>query len=174
MRCPSSWHGHFGRSAAAGADGRGDDPADHLQHAAGLPRAGVEQTLQGALGGLGIALLVYSLGRFFTLRETLSLKYALLAAGSIFFSLFQFGIGAQYLWRDWMWMEQHAGGLFSLMALCGSFPLHRACVTRLIGTRAATLCTRHTGQRFQPADARRRGGVAVLALAYALRSSTLA
>lgn len=132
-------------------------------------RALAEQTLQGALGGLGIALLVYSLGRFFTLRETLSLKYALLAAGSIFFSLFQFGIGAQYLWRDWMWMEQHAGGLFSLMALCGSFLFIEHALTRPIGTRAATLVhTRHTGRGFSRLMHGGAVGVAVLALAYAL------
>lgn len=132
-------------------------------------RALAEQTLQGALAGLGLALLVYSLGRFLTLRETLSLKYALLAAGSIFFSLFQFGIGAQYLWRDWMWMEQHAGGLFSLMALCGSFLFIEHALTRPVGGRSAALVhTRYTGPGFSRLM---RGGaviVAGVALAYAL------
>jgi diguanylate cyclase (GGDEF)-like protein len=80
-----------------------------------------EQMLQGLLGGLGLCLLVYSLGRGALLRESLSLKYALLIAGSLLFSLFQFGIGAQYLWRDMLWFERHAAGLFSLMALTGSF-----------------------------------------------------
>ncbi len=132
-------------------------------------RALGEQMLQGALAGLGLALLVYSLGRFVTLRETLSLKYALLAAGSIFFSLFQFGIGAQYLWRDWTWMEQHAGGLFSLMALCGSFLFIEHALTRPIGGRsAAPVATRYTGTRFTRLM---HGGavlVAVLAAAYLL------
>ena len=133
-------------------------------------RALAEQTLQGALGGLGIALLVYSLGRFFTLRETLSLKYALLAAGSIFFSLFQFGIGAQYLWRDWMWMEQHAGGLFPLMALCGSFLFIEHALTRPLNARSTSALEpgRYTGRGFSRLM---HGGavlVAVLAVAYAL------
>jgi diguanylate cyclase (GGDEF)-like protein len=132
-------------------------------------RALAEQTLQGALGGLGIALLVYSLGRFFTLRETLSLKYALLAAGSILFSLFQFGIGAQYLWRDWMWLEQHAGGLFSLMALCGSFLFIEHALTRPVsGRSAARVQTRYTGPGFSRLMHAGAALVAMLALAYAL------
>jgi diguanylate cyclase (GGDEF)-like protein len=132
-------------------------------------RALAEQTLQGALGGLGIALLVYSLGRFVTLRETLSLKYALLATGSIFFSLFQFGIGAQYLWRDWMWLEQHAGGLFSLMALCGSFLFIEHALTRQVGGRSAVLAhTRYTGLGFSRLMRAGAAVVAVLATGYAL------
>jgi diguanylate cyclase (GGDEF)-like protein len=132
-------------------------------------RALAEQTLQGALGGLGLALLVYSLGRFVTLRETLSLKYALLAAGSIFFSLFQFGIGAQYLWRDWIWMEQHAGGLFSLTALCGSFLFIEHALTRPINGRSAlTAQSRYTGRGFSRLMHAGAVLVAVLAAAYAL------
>jgi diguanylate cyclase (GGDEF)-like protein len=132
-------------------------------------RALAEQTLQGALGGLGLALLVYSLGRFLTLRETLSLKYALLAAGSIFFSLFQFGIGAQYLWRDWAWMEQHAGGLFSLMALCGSFLFIEHALTRPLGGRSAVrVHTRYTGRGFSRLMHGGAVTVALLGAAYAL------
>ena len=52
-----------------------------------------EQMLQGVLAGLGVCLLEYSLVRWASLRETLSLKYALLISGSLLFSLFQFGIG---------------------------------------------------------------------------------
>jgi len=84
-------------------------------------RAGRELLLQGVLGGLGLSLLVYSLGRWATLREALSLKYALLISGSMMFSVFQFGIGGQYLWRDGLWFERHAGELFSLLAITGSF-----------------------------------------------------
>lgn len=132
-------------------------------------RALAEQTLQGALAGLGLALLVYSLGRFVTLRETLSLKYALLAAGSIFFSLFQFGIGAQYLWRDWIWLEQHAGGLFSLTALCGSFLFIEHALTRPINGRSALPAqSRYTGRGFSRLMRAGAVLVAVLAVAYAL------
>ena len=84
-------------------------------------RALSEQMLQGLLAGLALSLLVYSLGRWITLRDSLSLKYALLVAGSMLFSMFQFGIGAQYLWRDVLWIERHAGSLFAMMAVVGSF-----------------------------------------------------
>jgi diguanylate cyclase (GGDEF)-like protein len=133
-------------------------------------RALAEQMLQGLLGGLGLALLVYSLGRWLTLRETLSLKYALLVSGSLLFSLFQFGIGAQYLWRDLIWMEQHAAGLFSLMALAGSFLFIEHALTRPLGHRPSPTAvpTRFTGRAFSRLM---RGGAvlsAVLAVAYLL------
>jgi diguanylate cyclase (GGDEF)-like protein len=114
-------------------------------------RALAEQMLQGVLGGLGLCLVVYSLGRFATLRDPLSLKYALLTSGSLLFSLFQFGIGAQYLWRDGLWIERHAGGLFSLMALTGSFLFIEHVLARPPGHRPASAAfapPRFAGRRF--------------------------
>jgi diguanylate cyclase len=130
-------------------------------------RALAEQMLQGLLGGLGLALLVYSLGRWLTLRETLSLKYALLVSGSLLFSLFQFGIGAQYLWRDLIWMEQHAAGLFPLMALAGSFLFIEHALTRPLGNRPppSALQSRFTGPLFS--QLMRGGAVLTTALAVA-------
>ncbi|MGY4831423.1 diguanylate cyclase domain-containing protein [Sphaerotilaceae bacterium SBD11-9] len=130
-------------------------------------RALAEQTLQGLLAGLGLALLVYSLGRWLTLRETLSLKYALLVSGSLLFSLFQFGIGAQYLWRDIVWIEQHAAGLFPLMALCGSFLFIEHALTQPLGSRPTPQA--HTGYTGRWFSRLMRSGavlVAVLAVAY--------
>lgn len=89
-------------------------PAFH-EHAMG------EQMLQGLLNGLGLCLLLYSLTQWLALREPLFAKYALLISGSLMFSLLQFGIGAQYVWTDMVWMELHAAGLSALMAACGSF-----------------------------------------------------
>ncbi|MDO8450223.1 MAG: diguanylate cyclase [Rhodoferax sp.] len=80
-----------------------------------------EQMLQGLLTGLALCLLVYSLAQWVTLREHLYLKYAILILGSLLFSLFQFGIGSQYVWRGNSWMELHAGGLAALIAATGSF-----------------------------------------------------
>jgi diguanylate cyclase (GGDEF)-like protein len=91
------------------------------QPAAFHARAMGEQMLQGLLGGLGLCLLLYSLSQWITLREPLFGKYAVLISGSLLFSLFQFGIGAQYLWPGNLWMERHAGGLAALLATCGSF-----------------------------------------------------
>eukprot|EP01137_Pigoraptor_chileana_P022851 Opistho-2@88241 len=84
-------------------------------------RAMGEQMLQGVLNGLGLCLLLYSLAQGLSLREPLFFKYALLISGSLLFSLLQFGIGAQYLWTDNIWMELHMGGLSAFIAACGSF-----------------------------------------------------
>ncbi len=80
-----------------------------------------ELLLQGLLNGVGLALLAYSLVKALVLRQTFFAKYALMISGSLLFSLLQFGIGAQYLWPDWPWMEHHAGGIAALLAACGSF-----------------------------------------------------
>ncbi|MGL4577206.1 MAG: diguanylate cyclase domain-containing protein [Burkholderiaceae bacterium] len=80
-----------------------------------------EQMLQGLLSGLALCLLIYSLVQWASLRESFFLKYGLLVFGTMMFSLLQFGIGTQFLWTDNIWMERHAAGISSLIALCGSF-----------------------------------------------------
>jgi diguanylate cyclase (GGDEF)-like protein len=84
-------------------------------------RALNEQMLQGLLTGLALCLLFYSLAQWLTLRDTLFLKYSLLLLGSLCFSLQLFGVGRQYLWGDWPWVEQHAAGFSALAAAAGSF-----------------------------------------------------
>ncbi len=84
-------------------------------------RALNEQLLQGLFTGLGVWLLLYSLLQWLTLRDSLYVKYALLISGSITFSIFQFGLGQQYLWTDNNWLELHAGGLSALIASTGTF-----------------------------------------------------
>ncbi len=84
-------------------------------------RALGEQMLQGILTGLALCLLVYSLAQWVTLGEHLFVKYAILITGSLLFSLLHFGIGAQYIWRDNVWIEFHVGGLSALIAATGSF-----------------------------------------------------
>ncbi len=86
-----------------------------------MGRALREQMLQGVLTGLALCLLVYSLAQWVSLRDALFIQYALLISGSLLFSLQFFGVGAQYLWTDNLWMERHASGLAALMATCGSF-----------------------------------------------------
>lgn len=80
-----------------------------------------EQMLQGVLGGLGLCLLMYSFAQWMTLREPFFLKYCVMISGSLVFSLMHFGIGMQFLWRDQIGIEQHAGGMSALIALVGSF-----------------------------------------------------
>jgi diguanylate cyclase (GGDEF)-like protein len=84
-------------------------------------RALAEQMLQGVLTGLALCLLLYSLAQWLSLREHLFFKYAILISGSLMFNLLQFGIGAQYLWVDNVWMEMRAGGLSAMLAATGSF-----------------------------------------------------
>ncbi len=79
-------------------------------------RALNEQLLQGALAGLGLFLLLYSLAQWVHLRESLYLKYALLVFFSVLFSVHFFGIGEMYLWTDHAWPERHLAGVTSLMA----------------------------------------------------------
>ena len=76
----------------------------------------LEQVLQGALGGLGVFLLIFSLIQWYHLRESLYLKYALLVVCSTVFSLHFFGIGEMYLWKDVEWVDQHFAGITSMLA----------------------------------------------------------
>ncbi len=75
-----------------------------------------EQMLQGFLTSLAVCLLLYSLMQWFSLHESLYLKYCLLVFFSALFSVHFFGLGAQYLWTDNFWMERHMAGITSLCA----------------------------------------------------------
>jgi diguanylate cyclase (GGDEF)-like protein len=117
-------------------------PSAFVSHALG------EQMLQGLLTGLGLCLVLYSLMQWITLRERLYLKYLLLTGSSLVFSIYQFGIGAQYVWTDNTWIELHAGGLSALLASGGTFlfvehalrgPSRRPWFARVMKTGAALL-----------------------------------
>ena len=86
-------------------------------HSTGL----AEQMLQGLLLGISLCLVFYSLGQWASSRERLFLKYVLLVSGSITFTLLQLGVGAQYLWTDNLWIEQHIAGLAAFTAIGGTF-----------------------------------------------------
>ncbi len=79
-----------------------------------------EQMLQGLLTSLALCLLFYSLLQWFSLREHLYLKYALLILSSALFSVHFFGIGELYLWTGSHWIEKHMAGISALMAACGT------------------------------------------------------
>jgi diguanylate cyclase len=80
-----------------------------------------EQLLQGLLIGAALCLIFYSLGQHASTRERLFGKYALLVFGSLSFTLLQLGIGAQYVWRDFFWIERHIAGISSMIAIGGTF-----------------------------------------------------
>lgn len=83
-------------------------------------RALNEQMLQGVLTCLMLLLVLYSLLQWWSLRESLYLKYALLVFASGMFSVHFFGIGEQYLWTDNRWVHAHAPGLSSVLAAIGT------------------------------------------------------
>lgn len=80
-----------------------------------------EQMLQGLLNGLALFLLAYSFIQWITQRDRLFAFYALVVIGSAGFSLQFFGIGAQFLWPDNVWVARHGGVAAGLTALAGSF-----------------------------------------------------
>lgn len=80
-----------------------------------------EQMLQGLLNGLAFFLLMYSLVQWVTQRDRMFGFYALVVLGSAAFSLQFFGLGAQFLWPNNLWMGRYAGLAAGLMALAGSF-----------------------------------------------------
>lgn len=79
-----------------------------------------EQVLQGLLSGLGLFLVLYSLSQWWSVRDGMFLRYALLTFASVMFSVAQFGHGAMYLWGDSQWFERHVPGLAALIASTGS------------------------------------------------------
>ncbi len=89
-------------------------------HSAFHSRALNEQMLQGVLTSLVVCLLLYSLLQWFSLREPLYIKYAILIFGSGLFSVHFFGIGEQYLWHGNIWLATHMAGLSSLIAAFGT------------------------------------------------------
>jgi len=81
----------------------------------------LEQLLQGALNGLALCLLAYSLIQWVGQRERLFGAYALVVLGSAGFSLHFFGIGPQFLWPGNDWLNKHVGIAAGLLSLAGSF-----------------------------------------------------
>lgn len=81
----------------------------------------VEHLLQGLVIGIALCLLGYSLFYGIVNRDTFFLKYATLVAGAIGTGLLQTGLGAQYLWTGWPWIETHIAGLATLTALLGTY-----------------------------------------------------
>lgn len=85
-----------------------------------LEDALTEQGLQGAMAGLALGLLFYSLLQWLAMRDIIFLHYAIFTLGSLCFSLQFFGLGAQYLWGDKPWVLLHASGLSGLTATVGA------------------------------------------------------
>ena len=96
-------------------------PITFMHPSAVLDDALGEQVLQGLLLGLRITLILYALGQWYTLREHLFGKYALLATGVTVYSVAWFGLAGQYLWPGNLWLLEHGAGLASALASCGAY-----------------------------------------------------
>ncbi len=96
-------------------------PIEFMQPSAFHNASVVEQMLRGMQVGFFLCMLMYSLAQWVGTRETLFLKYALLVTGSFMFSLLLSGVGAQWVWRDTFWFEQHMAGIGALVAVAGTF-----------------------------------------------------
>jgi signal transduction histidine kinase/DNA-binding response OmpR family regulator/HPt (histidine-containing phosphotransfer) domain-containing protein len=81
----------------------------------------VEQLLQGALFGLTMCLLMYSLAQWFNLRDRMFGAYALLVGGMTLYNTAWFGLGAEYLWGGNEWALVHMTGVASLLAATGAY-----------------------------------------------------
>ncbi|MDN4051978.1 response regulator [Massilia sp. YIM B02763] len=89
-----------------------------------------EQLLQGALIGLTICLLLYSLAQWANLRDGLFGAYALLVGGMALYNTAWFGLGAHYLWGGNEWATIHVTGMASLFAACGAYLFVRSVLKR--------------------------------------------
>ena len=81
--------------------------------------------------GLALCLRLSSVAQCASLRESLFGKYALLVAAGLWFSLLQFGLGAQFVWTDNLWLELHSAGLSALVVSTGSFVVIEQALTGL-------------------------------------------
>ncbi len=122
-----------------------------------LEDALAEQGLQGAMAGLALGLLFYSLLQWLALRDAIFFHYAVFTFGSLCFSLQFFGLGAQYLWGDRPWLLLHASGLSGLLAIVGALLFASQALKPASGSSLMTRC-------MQGAAA----ATAVCALAFAL------
>jgi len=90
-------------------------PVKFLKPAEFQSRANHEFLLQGMLIAIGLCLLVFSLQKWVSLKDSVYAKYAAVIVCHLMFSVHLFGLGAIYLWTDQPWIEVHMAGLSLLM-----------------------------------------------------------
>ena len=112
---------------------------DFTAHEAGV------QLLQGLLIGLALCMLVYSLAHWFSLRDRIFLQYALLVGGNVVFLVSYFGLGPQYLWRDWPQLSQQIAPLAVLVAVAAAAAFLRGALDTRALSRSGDLALRGIG-----------------------------
>lgn len=94
--------------------------------------------LQGALLGLGLAMLVFALTHWLNLRDGMFLQYAAMLGGNLVFMLSYFGIGPVYLWPDLPRLSGQVAPLAVLVsAAAGASFVSRALALRAESPRTA-------------------------------------
>jgi diguanylate cyclase (GGDEF)-like protein len=79
-----------------------------------------QSLLQGLMAGLSLCLLLGSLTRWLTTRDSVFLFYSLVVLGSTVYSLAFYGVGPQHLWSEVTWLEGNAAVLAAHVALAGA------------------------------------------------------
>ncbi|MBA4177625.1 MAG: GGDEF domain-containing protein [Leptothrix sp. (in: Bacteria)] len=103
-------------------------PAGYTSHES------ASQLLLGAIFGLGLCMLVYSLMHWVSLRDSVFLDYAALVGGNVLFTLTWFGLSGQYLWPDAPYWSLQASPLAVLVAVAAGARFMRATLaTRELG-----------------------------------------
>jgi diguanylate cyclase (GGDEF)-like protein len=80
------------------------------------------QLLQGVLVGIALAMVLYSLAQWATLRDRLFLYYALTVGATVTFFISFSGIGQQYLWPDAPGLAARIAPLAVLVAAAAAAP----------------------------------------------------
>ena len=90
------------------------------------------QLVQGVMAGMALALLLYSLALWLSLRDVLLLHYAVMMAGVGLFFIAHFGLGQQYLWHEATGLYEKISPLAVLAALAaGALFVRRALACHL-------------------------------------------
>ena len=80
-----------------------------------------EQALQGLIAGMGLCLLLYSLGQWVVLRDPMFGFYALTLLGTGAFFAALSGVGPQHVWGASDWLSRNGPPFFILIGVCGAF-----------------------------------------------------
>lgn len=94
-------------------------PITLMQEDAYHARETAYEAWQGVLTGIALCLMIYSLAQWFIVREAAFVYYALNVLGVALFFLNQYGLGAEHLWGESLWLMAKVSPLTVLLATIG-------------------------------------------------------
>ncbi|MEY8877946.1 MAG: diguanylate cyclase [Leptothrix sp. (in: b-proteobacteria)] len=95
-------------------------PITLMQEDAYHAREAAYEAWQGLLTGIALCLLIYSLAQWFIVREVAFVYYGINVLGLGLFAVNQYGLGAEHLWGESLWLMARLSPLSVLLALVGS------------------------------------------------------